>query len=129
MSRFYSSWYNRPRQFTNGIVWVRWYARLGRRWYCIGGIWRSRHWPFIRILGPGRGRSPITPRVQSPRLEVTFVGDASNLRASLEAAQSFIESMRTPLLARVVRIALAAALAIAVVLFVAWLVLDKAGTT
>lgn len=40
-----------------------------------------------------------------------------------------LESMRPPLLARVVRIALAAALATAAVLFVAWLVLDKAGTT
>jgi hypothetical protein len=61
--RFWVSWYNRPRQFDNGIVWFRVSVRV-RGWHQLGGLWFSRSRPFLRVLwpnpdgpnGPIRGR-------------------------------------------------------------------------
>jgi hypothetical protein len=58
MSRVWVSWYNRPRKFSNGIVWFRVSVRL-RRWHRLGGLWFSRRWPFFKVLTPGDG--PASP--------------------------------------------------------------------
>lgn len=59
--RVYVSWYNRPRQFDNGIAWFRVSVRL-RRWHDLGGLRFSRSLPFVRPLFPNREVSAGPPR-------------------------------------------------------------------
>lgn len=61
--RFWIRWYNRPRQFDNGIVWFRVNVRL-RSWHQLGGLWFSRSLPFFKVLLPQADgpRKPIQMR-------------------------------------------------------------------
>lgn len=57
--RLWIDTYNWPRKFDNGIVWVRVSVRL-RGWHSLGGLWMSKHRPFVRLMSPGAGpKDPI----------------------------------------------------------------------
>lgn len=56
--RLWVSTYNWPRKFDNGIVWVRVSVRL-RGWHRLGGLWLSKHRPFVRLLAPQGPKGPI----------------------------------------------------------------------